>query len=299
MDLLEKFAAVEICADNRITETDRQFFQQQQKIYQDAVEGFYQIAALWTDMCANQKAALSFPEDYDNKWRKKYLESRCWPEITVQEIVKHIFMLHREFISTLTEHLNTTYHLSLDTYDVAASLLPQEPSFEETVDAVDWDEFPLTVLRYDDAVDLILSWFNGRTFEEQAPYELVEQCHAAAWDRESHEANFEQKKTLVKFFSGACGYGHHRGYEQWYVNDSMKPVLKGLARFETGAFDRYPDEIASLLSERGRLWYDLWEIEDCKKLERIKLYKNGRMDIRFTSEGYARQFVAEYLGTVE
>ena len=44
--------------------------------------------------------------------------------------------------------------------------------------------------------------------------------------------------------------------------------------------------------------YDEWEFENCEKLERIKLFKNGRMDLRFTNEGYARQFAAEYLGTV-
>ena len=37
MDLLQKFAAVEIQTDSRITEADRQFFQRQQSAYQDAV----------------------------------------------------------------------------------------------------------------------------------------------------------------------------------------------------------------------------------------------------------------------
>ena len=46
------------------------------------------------------------------------------------------------------------------------------------------------------------------------------------------------------------------------------------------------------------MWYDLWEFESCKKLEKIRLFKNGRMDIRFASEGCAREFVSHYLGTV-
>ena len=29
----------------------------------------------------------------------------------------------------------------------------------------------------------------------------------------------------------------------------------------------------------------------------IKCFKNGRVDIRFTSEAYARQFAEEFLGT--
>lgn len=298
MDLLEKFDAVKICTDNRITETDRQFFQKQQAAYADAVGGFYQIAVLWMDMCANQKAALSTPESYDDSWRKKYLESRWWPDITVKEIVKHILQLHRNFISTIVTYLNIAYHLSLAADHVADDLLPPEPAFEETMDAVDWSEFPPFVLRYEDAVELILAGFNGRTFEEQAPYELVESCHSAAWEKNDHSAKFEQKKHTVKLLCGACRFGYHRGYEQWYFTEDAKSILKGLAHFETGSFEQYPDGLDDFILDEKLLWYDLWELDSCKKLEQIKLYKNGRMDIRFTNEGYARQFVAEYLGTV-
>ena len=39
MDLFEKFSAVEVRPADCMTEADRQFFQRQQKIYQDAAEG--------------------------------------------------------------------------------------------------------------------------------------------------------------------------------------------------------------------------------------------------------------------
>lgn len=78
----------------------------------------------------------------------------------------------------------------------------------------------------------------------------------------------------------------------------MKDVLRGLAHFEADGFAQYPDGINDLLSEERYLWYDLWELDECKKLEQIKMFKNGRMDIRFTNEGYARQFVADYLSSV-
>ena len=93
MDLLEKFLAVEIRSADCMTEADRQFCQRQQEIYQDAAEGFYQIAALWTDMCDRQKKALSEPEDMDDEWKQKYLISECWPETTVGAIMEHISLL--------------------------------------------------------------------------------------------------------------------------------------------------------------------------------------------------------------
>lgn len=304
MDLLEKFSAVEVKAANCLTEADRQFCELQQKLYQDAVTGFYQIAALWTDMCDQQKTALSDPEDVDNDWKKKYLSSQWWPDITVGGIMRHISALHKEFISTLVSYLNTTYHLTLDAANVKDDLLSDEPHNNWYEETLDWTEVTQIVLRYEDAVDLILSRFQGRSFEEQAPYELVERCHRAAWRKEDHQANYEQNKNLVKILSSACGYGYYqkgkqrRPQEQWDIKDGAKNILRALAHFETGAFEQYPDGMDVLLSETECVWYDLWEFEDCKKLEKVKLFKNGRMDIRFANEGYAREFVNSYLGTV-
>ena len=230
MDLLEKFSAVEVKAANCLTEADRQFCEQQQKLYQDAVTGFYQIAALWTDMCDQQKAALSDPEDVDNDWKKKYLRSQWWPDITVGGIMRHISALHKEFISTLVSYLNTTYHLTLDAANVKDGLLSDEPHYNWYEETLDWSEVTQIVLRYEDAVDLILSRFQGRTFEEQAPYELVERCHLAAWRKDDRQANFEQNRNLVKILSGACAYGYYRkakqnsAHEQWDIKDGAKNI---------------------------------------------------------------------------
>lgn len=182
MDLLEKFSAVEVRPADCMTEADRQFCQRQQKVYQDVAEGFYQIAVLWTDMYDNQKSALSTPEnDWDGRWKQKYLVSKWWPEVKAGAMMKHISSLHREFISTLVSYLNDTYHLTLDADGVKDGLLPEEPYYSEREETLDWSTLNPVVLRYEDAIELILSWFNGRTFEEQAPYELVERCHQAAW----------------------------------------------------------------------------------------------------------------------
>lgn len=298
MDLLEKFSAVEVKPTDCMTETDRQFCQHQQELYQDAVKSFYQIAALWTGLCDRQKVALSAPEGSGGKWKRKYLVSNWWPEVSAGAIMRHISALHDEFISTVVSYLNDTYHLTLGMYNVKAGLLPKGLSrsgYEETLDR---SILTPVVLHYEDIVELILSWFEGRTFAEQGPYELTERCHRAAWRTQDHQANFEQKKNLVKILSGACDYGYYSGHEQWHINDSAKNILKALAHFETGGLGQYPDGIDDLLSEKCCLWYDLWELGACEKLEKIRLFKNGRIDIRFTNEGYARAFVSGYLGTI-
>lgn len=294
MDLLEKFAAVEIQTDSRITEADRQFFQRQQNAYQDAVTGFYQMGALWADMYAQQRAALFEPEDRKERWKTKYLSTSYWREVDPNYLMKHIFALHREFISTVVSYLNSTYYLSISSYTVEDGLLPRDPTYRSEANEINWQ--PL-VLCYEDIIKLILSWFKGRTFEEQGPYELLKNCRSMAWADE-YTANYERKKAVVKLLSGACDYGYYRGHDQWHIHDGGKYVLKALAHFEAGDLQPYPYEIKALLSDNSYLWSDLWELDGYDKLERIKLYRNGRMDIRFTSEGYARQFVSDYFGTM-
>lgn len=291
MDLLQKFSAVEVKTDNRITKADQQFFQHQQTAYQDAVTGFYQIGGLWSDMVCQQKAVLFDPEDLREAWKDQYLVSDWWPEIDANHLLKHIFYVNRKFIVSLVSYLNDTYHLSINPRVVEAGLSLKEPPYITMEDEMDWSP---AVLHYEDIVELLLSWYNGRTFEEQGPYELMENCRHMAW--KAGTANFEQRKTLVKLLSKACDYGYYRGHEQWHISDGGKSVVKALAFFEAGGFQPYPYEINELLSDTSYLWYDLWELDGCGKVERIKLYKNGRMDIRFTSEGYARQFVADYFG---
>ena len=298
MDLLNKFDAVTICASTLISETDREFCKKEQDLYSDAVEGFYQIASLWMDMRTHQKSAR-LPEERDECWKQEYLVSRWWDEIYLRDMMNHIFSIHHKFISIIVTYLNSTYFLSLDSAILAGELLPEQPLPDYENDEVDWSAYPPFILKYDDIIKQILKQFDGRTFEEQAIYELLDGCHKAVWDRRAHSAKFEQKKNIVKILYGACRYGYYNGYEQWHVERDMKYVLKGLARFETDALGTYPNGINSLISDTVRLWYDLWEFSQCVKFDRIRLFKNGRMDIRFTSEEYARQFVDEYFGQME
>lgn len=306
MNLLEKFAQVEIRADAHITKADRIFCQKHQEAYQSALASFQRLLELWRETEDGQRRILSDPESPDKTW-SQYLASSEFPALDVIQIRVHISKLHKEFICAVVSYFNATYHLTVDAGLVEDALIP--PPGTEQEDGIETeaatDSLDLT-LRYENIIELILSWFDGRSFSEQAPYEMVLKCHRAAWRESDHQPNYEQKKNLIKILDGACGYGCTRKEEQsstaeqWIIYPGTKSILKALAHFETEAFEQYPDEIDALLSEKSYLfeWRDLWEFEDCTKLERIKLFKNGRMDIRFTNEGYARQFVAEYLGTV-
>lgn len=296
MDLLDKFATVKVRASGRITEADRQFCQRRQDAYQAAVEAFHQLLAFWSDVTDQQMRILLDSECSDEDW-KRYLVSPEFPELTAENISLHIAELHQNFISDVTAYLNKTYHLSVNPDLVECDLLRRKKSCKDET-RTRLEALMSALFTFEDVIDVILSEFDGRSLSEQAPYEIKENCHRAAWRVHDQKENFEQKKKLVKILSGACDYGYYDYCTQFHIYDGAKNILRGLAHFETGRFEQYPYEINTLLSDSERIWYDLWEFEDCVKLERIKLFKNGRMDIHFTSEEFARQFVTDYLGTV-
>ena len=69
MDLLEKFAAVEIKADERITGADRNYCDMHQKAYEAAISGFQELASFWEKTNKTQEKLLgdrksSFFHDY-------------------------------------------------------------------------------------------------------------------------------------------------------------------------------------------------------------------------------------------
>lgn len=61
MSLIEKFAAVEIKVDARISERDKQFCERQQAAYTAALHGFQELTFFWEDMLSAQKALLGEP----------------------------------------------------------------------------------------------------------------------------------------------------------------------------------------------------------------------------------------------
>ena len=77
----------------------------------------------------------------------------------------------------------------------------------------------------------------------------------------------------------------------------MKDILRGMAHFETGSFCVYPLGFSELLGY-NRLGKSEWEFSTCEKVKCLKMFKNGRVDIRFSSEIYAAEFAAKYLGLV-
>lgn len=296
MELLQKFSAVEIQTDRRIAEKDKDYCEQHQKAYEIAISSFQELAFFWEDMNKAQQELLG---DSKSPFYHNYLVSHNGPSISQTSINNHIEALHRDFIMNLTHYFNSTYHVSVESSEISEVLLPKKPegrwqdNYVEICKAYQ-TQMQSLVVRYQDVVDQLILRLDGRSFSEQAFYELYTKCHSAAWNDSTQKPKFERKKDTICFAGYFCRF---RGwpYDGWELCDGMKEILRGLAHYETDSYRVFPVGFSDMLGYRD-IKEPLVEFPTCEKVKQMKLFKNNRVDLKFHSPEYAEQFVSKYLG---
>ena len=287
--------AVPISADNRISEADRQFCKAHQSAYKEAKDMLSELKYIWED-ALNRQHQLLEPYETSRYNLDKYISV---PNFSVRDIQQRLENIHRVFIDNLVDHFNSVYKVSLDSRGIIDTLLPQKPKsdcFSPNTEAVDEYEKMLRsmTVEHKDVLDQIFIQLGGRTFLERAVDEIKEECHKAAWCTYNGKAEYELKNDTVRFTYG-CQFSDLFG--QWELTDSMKKILRGLAYFESEILGYYPAAIENLLGW-NRMEDPIVEFASCTKLQSLRMFKNGRADVKFKNKNYAGQFVSEYLGLV-
>ena len=299
MDLLDKFAEVEVRADGRISESDKHFCEQHQAAYQAALDAFSELVFIWNDIVKGQDDLLRELGE-ESYLRETYLHSSGGPAINEDTIKKHIKSLHTEFIENLVNHFNKKYHVTVETHPIEEQLLPQKPEDRWREHEADWQAYEAAMLKvrlgYQAVVDQIIVRLDGRGFMEQAFFELQRHCHKAAWNSYTQKAEYTLKKDTIVFTGYACSFEHWT-YDKWELSEGMRKVIQGLAHFETGSFDICPHELSRFIGY-GSVQDNVWEFDSCEKICQLKMYKNHRVDLKFSSSQYASEFASAYLGMV-
>lgn len=299
MNLITKFASIEIKPDARISEADRAFCQAHQTAYDAARESLQELGFFWEDMQRQQQDALA---STGNVPSESYLTTYGKLSLSESDIREQRRSLHPAFIDNLASYFSSAYHLTIRAEDIKENLLPHKPSYSSP------QEYRQQIAEYTAALDSLSLHYTevlkqlflqtgGRNLVESAVSELKEKCRRAAWSRDGGKAGYTLKKgTLLLDY--ACSYrSPYRGYESWDILLQAVDILKGIAHFEAEGFSGIPESLARVL-HNGDYRENCFAFPGCTKVQSMKLYKNHRADIRFHTEEYARKFVEEYLGTV-
>ena len=302
MDLLTKFAAVEVKSDSRITEDDKKFCESHQAAYEAAKSSLTELQFFWEDILETQEKLL---KETDSA-KTLYLTDYDTLSLSSEKIQKHIKSLHRVFIDQLATYFNHLYHVTISVSDIACNLIPRKPErnaydiecyelYKSELEQYETDLLNLS-LTYEGILEQIFAQMDGRGLLEQALYELKRNCHIAAWKDYNKEPKYELHKNILRFTGYACSYNGRYRSSSWELTSELKNILRGIAHFETGSFSYIPHDISKLLGYSYD--YDMAEFSSCQKVKQLKMFKNGRVDIKFSDASLAKKFVEEYLGTV-
>lgn len=312
MSLMEKFSAVEIKADNRISEDDKVFCLRQQAAFDKSGPALQKIADMMTAANEEQSSILDANEDY----LSRYLVSdgfRCEASYVLDAMKGR----NRTFISAVVNYFSRKYNVELDEREIEEHLIPTGPkepnlpwggyrnmsedeiaSYREELDTykVEKEKFEQSLrvlpLRYERVVDEIFVQLGGFSFQEKAMNEFLSRtwncCHSTYRD---NAEEFEIKNDTLKLtgYWCRCKDDSWRSHDEWESTDSLKTLLNALAWYECGRMDE------------GNLWFpelfrydterNFFETYNMEKVKSVKLFKNGRVDIKFRSVAYVQEFV--------
>ena len=322
--LIDKFNKITVKPVDRIRDDDRAFCEAHQEAYEKARSVLKQTAKLAGDA---QREQMNILKRVESEIYRTYLGYDN--DFGAETFLRKLDETHRAFIQQLVGYFRNKYHVSLDDeaiYDALVQCMPEEPrkpssffylnqptedeqkkfieikiAYEKAVADVEKHNREL-IIRYEKVMDLIFAQLGGGSFRDTALKELRDACHAACWYSHNGQPKFEQKKSVIHYTGYGCSVNYIREKykdkdeeSEFHLTDDMKKVIEALSYFELGTQTVGMDSINSLCgySVRGAK-----HPIPGKKVVGLQLFKTNRVDIRFASEAYAREFVEEFMGTV-
>lgn len=296
MDFLSKFTSIVPDSCSRISEADQHFCSAAESAYQKAKAALQELQYFWQDIQDAQKEALQGT----GLSCETYLTKEGHLRLSHETINDQLLALHEIFIDCMVRYFNGIYHVKLSSEFIKEQLLPEKPDHycrdAEKAEAYQAEMLRLTI-RADQIVEQIFAQMDGRGLWEQALFELKEACHTAAWNRWNEKPTYERRKAVLQFSPYSCTYDNWGRYERWELSSGLKQIVRGIAHYETECFSIVPSELSPLLSYE-KLSSDSIEFTLCQKIKQLKMFKNGRVDLRFCDEAAAQRFVEDYLSAV-
>lgn len=322
MRLMDKFSTVEIKADNRISDVDRAFCVRHQEAFDKAGPALDKIAEAIIAAKTEQQAILGSDDSeysYLSSWGV-YISSdgfKC-DESHVYEMSKK---RSERFITKIVDYFQRKYVLELDGDKIREHLIPSPPKepelpwggyrnmSDDQIDAfkVELNNHKVALqkyesdlrahpLRYEQIVDEIFVQLGGFSFQERAMNEFLAKCWGAAHSRWDAKERFEIKNDSLKL-DGFCWCDLNKWMSSpvpdYKPHDELKVVLNALVHFNIGQLSRGAEWFPELF--RYSTKENIFPINNLEKVKQIKLFKNGRVDIKFRDAVSVQEFVEAYL----
>lgn len=319
MELLNKFATVKIEADRRISDEDKAFCQRQQEAFDKSGVSLQKLADLMATVVAEQKTIFAEEEEEIGG----YLASRNNTTCNVEGVYEVMKSRNETLINNIVYYFAGKYKVDLDGHVIQEHLIPakpKEPDFvgyyrhtagEELeeykakmkVHKEEKDAWELSLrnlpLRYEQIVDEIFVQLGGFSFEERAMNEFLQRtwkaCHytysSSYRNIKEGDERFEIKNAILRLPDGVrCSH-----WSEYTPTMDFMTLLDALAWYQCGRMNEgglwFPDFRSEYSGPKENIVYT----RNMSKVESIKCFKNGRVDIKFRSTAYAQEFAESCL----
>ena len=285
-DIMNQFDNIEINNNSRISADDEEFCKKEQEQYTKAVNTLNKIKeVLQQDLNIDITADRPMSTQQSNN---SYLDYYSFRELT------ELFSSKKDiFIHSIITYFTNKYKITIDSYKVCA-------------------KYKKVDVNYNILLDEIFLQLGGFSFNEKALTEIKDALHKKVYNSYHNKFNIEIKGNKIIFTDTYIRWGETTKYEYidgkrintpivesgYHSGESFKPYLDAFSWFEYGkVLDIKPE----LRNYRITVTPDEFKngVAIGNKIEKIKFFKNGRMDVTFKSNQHARQFAKEFCKYIE
>jgi len=276
MNLLEKFDNLEIKNEDRISEEDKMFCEEQEDI-------FKKLIVIYDEFILKLKEIEPIIENHRNKYSKKedycYVTTAYGGSIAGSDSLEESKnKMKNQFVESICNYFERKYNVTL-----------KEESIYKKYN---------TSITYNNIIDEIFIQLNGFNFKEKAVLEMKNKFKKVL---EYKDVAVKKNKLIITNFFWVDQWDKKYGtYKMSYNSrEDFYSLLRCISHFEQGTIK---NTYEGILYKIDRLQNDDLFCEHvmmCIKLESIKLFKNGKIEIKFLSNEYAQEFAREYCDYIE
>lgn len=282
-DLLSGILSVEVRNEDKITEQDRQFCQNQQDMLYKTLDQIDRWYAIFKEEAEQYREERNFSYEDNGKipmrgfyslgnGKDDYSHNEFKPFDALNDLVDKNYNANSIFANRIISYFNRTYNVSV----------PEQRIDEKTLRM----GFRPVYATY---VDAVIEYLGGKSFRETAVEELLARVAKAVRPSCWSKAKIELKKDRIVFPEIIRFDDYYMQYNKCQISYNYGGELETLcAGIAYGADDvlcgssdmiiRFNDKDVSVNG-----WYDL----TTTNAEQIRFYKNGRVDVRFKDSAAA------------
>lgn len=265
----------------RLSTEDRAYLEKRQVAYEEALDFYRSVYEKWLEK-KNRKDADCFNDSFEviaarniDDWIYAEVEDVQW-----------------EFVLQIYEYFSNKYYVRLDHRIKPKSFPCIGKKTEEQIREKLRSRSFMTV------VSDIFDQTEGTSFENMPIHQLKKRMRAACMVGDGTRCRVNVKNNTLQYYGDSMLEIFVGKYDcdEPFINelpDALSVFLYGEIKRLPGCDFLYPGHRLRLTSYEIKTGFDADQLE---KVERIKFFKNGRIDIKFDTKANAMAFAREWCG---